>query len=238
MKYLFLFFGLFFTALNVHADHCAILQNTLLPGQRFELERYDARDRLSGVLSLEVRSNRIESGYQTVAFEQEKLDGKRKLLLKGEYLIRCKDGIMFLDMTQLIPDNAVEGMGNMEFRADNNLLRLPLELTEGQMLPAASLYLELGPESAGSLTNLELNATNRRFHGIETVQTPNGEIAAHKITQTTTTRSRVMMMRKTTTLNETFWYDMTRGLLVKSESTDQRGRKVSSTKVSIFEAEG
>lgn len=194
------------------------------PGTVLAYKTFDDRDRLLQTQNLTLASNRVESGYQTVHFEEELLDARGRLTAKGELVIRCQNNVLFFDMTRMIPSEALRGAETMEIRSDQNLLRVPMDITVGQMLPQAVTSVEVGPEASGGLMTLDFSITNRRVEAESQIETPAGTFDAVRIVQRSTSRSKVLLLRKTWEYDEALWYDLGRGLLLRSELRDLRGR--------------
>lgn len=123
----------------------------------------------------------------------------------------------------------------MEIRSDQNLLRIPIDVAIGQMLPQAATSIEIGPEASGGLVTLDFSITNRRVEAESEIETPAGTFGAIQIVQRSTSRSKVLMLRKTYEYDEKLWYDLERGLLLRSELHDLRGRLKSYTVLTRLE---
>jgi hypothetical protein len=223
-------------ALDVHAQvsSCPSLA-TVTPGTALSYKTFDDRDRLTQTQNLTVASNRVESGYQTVYLDEELLDARGRLTAKGEVVVRCQNDVLFFDMTRMIPSEALRGAETMEIRSDQNLLRLPIDLTPGQMLPQASTSMEVGPEASGGLMTLDFSITNRKVEAAVDLETPAGVFSTTLVNQRSTSKSKVLMLRKTWEYDEKVWYDLQRGLVVRSELYDTKGRLKSYTVLSRLE---
>lgn len=224
MKYIYLAIVTLIFALpgSVWAQSCSALASNAV-GTTLTYKTFDGRDRLTSTSRQHVISNKVESGYQTLSMEQEVFDGKGSSISKGEYIIRCQDGVLFLDMTKMVPPESVKGMEGMEVRSDQNLLKLPSDLIVGQMLPEATLSMELGPEGASSLMTLDLTISDRKVAAKESLEVSAGTFDTVVLTQKTTARTKVVVLRKTYELNDRLWFDQNRGILIKSESFDKKG---------------
>lgn len=196
---------------------------------------YDNRDRLIQTQKLRVASNRIESGYQTVYMDEEVLDARGRLMAKSEFVIRCQNDVLFFDMTRMIPNEALRGAETMEIRSDQSLLRVPVVLTPGQMLAQASTNVEVGPEASGSLMTLDYSISDRRVESDVRIETPAGTFSATVVHQRSTTRSKVLLLRKTWEYDEKVWYDLSKGLMIRSELYDLKNRLKAYTILSRFE---
>lgn len=196
---------------------------------------YDDRDRLTQSQHLKAASNRIEAGYQTLYLDEELFDARGRLIARGEVVVRCQNDVLFFDMTRMIPSEALRGAETMEIRSDHNLLRLPIDLTPGQMLPQSSTSIEVGPEASGGLMTLDFSITNRRVEAAVDLETPAGVFSTMLIAQRSTSRSKVLMLRKTWEYDEKVWYDLGKGLLVRSEQYDTKGRLKAYTVLSRLE---
>jgi hypothetical protein len=208
---------------------------SITPGLELSYKSFDDRDRLTQTQNLRVASNRIESGYQTVYMDEELLDARGRLIAKGEFVIRCQNDVLFFDMTRMIPSEALRGAETMEIRSNQNLLRVPIDHTLGQMLPQASTSVEVGPEASGSLMTLDFSISNRKVDSEVELETPAGTFNTTLITQRSTSRSKVLLLRKTWEYDEKVWYDLSKGLMIRSELHDLKGRLKSYTVLSRLE---
>ena len=204
-------------------------------GSVYTYTSFDDRDRVTQTQKLQVASNRIESGYQTVSMDEQIFDGQGRLTSRGEFVVRCQNEVLFLDMTRLIPDEALRGAETMEIRSDQHLLRVPINAKVGDVLPQASTHIEIGPEASGSLMTLEFSLTDRVVSSIEMKETPAGTYNALKVTQRSTARSKMLVLRKTHEHELTVWYDIEHGLPLHMERSDLKGRRRAYTVLSKME---
>lgn len=198
-------------------------------GAEFIYQTFDGKHRLLNTNRYSVVSNRIESGYQTMYMDEEVLESRGRLLLKGEHIIRCQDNVLFYDMTKMVPTEALVGAETSEVRTDRNLLKIPIQLELQQKLPEATVSMEVGPEASGNLMTIDFTISNRTVTGMDSLQTAAGIYYTALIEQKTTTRSKVLMMRKTLELQEKVWYDMSRGILIRKEDFDKKGKMIGYT---------
>jgi hypothetical protein len=193
-------------------------------GAGFVYQSFDGKHRLLNTNRYSVVSNRIESGYQTMYMDEEILDSRGRLLVKGEHIIRCQDNVLFYDMTKMVPAEALVGAETSEVRTDRNLLRIPIQLELQQVLPEATVSMEVGPEASGNLMTIDFTISNRTVAGMDSLQTAAGVFYTTRIEQKTTTRSKVLMMRKTLELQEKVWYDLSKGILIRKEDYDKKAK--------------
>ncbi len=208
---------------------------SLSPGLEMTYKTFDDKNRLTQTQNLSVASNRIESGYQTVYMDEEVLDARGRLVAKGEFVIRCQNDVLFFDMARMIPSEALRGAETMEIRSDQNLLRLPVNLTPGQMLPQVSTSLEVGPEASGSLMTIDFSINNRRVDSEAEIETPAGTFVSTIVTQRSTSKSKVLLLRKTWEFDEKVWYNLSKGLMIRYELYDLKGRLKTYTVLSRLE---
>jgi hypothetical protein len=204
-------------------------------GRELSYKTFDDRNRLTQTQNLIVASNRIEAGYQTVYMDEDLLDARGRLIAKGEFVIRCQNDVLFFDMTRMIPSEALRGAETMEIRSDQSLLRLPVELMPGQLLPQGSTSVEVGPEASGSLMTLDFSIGNRRVESEVEIETPAGAFPATLIHQRSTARSKVLLLRKTWEYDEKVWYDLSMGLMIRTELYDLKGKLKTYTVLSRLE---
>lgn len=202
---------------------------TLTVGTELAYQTYDEKNRLVQTTRHSVVSNRIESGYQTLYMDEEVLDARGRLLIKGEHVIRCQNNILFYDMTKMVPAEALVGAETSEVRTDRNLLRIPIEVEIDQALPEATVSLEVGPEASGDLKTIDFTIKDRKVVAMDSLRTATGTYYTTRIEQKTITRTKVLFVRKTLELDEKVWFDMTRGILIRKEEYDKKGKMTSFT---------
>lgn len=230
MKFLSLAILFAFLALPVfsQAPTCPPLASIPI-GTELSYQTYDGKNRLLKTIRYSVVSNRIESGYQTMYMDEEVLDSRGRLQVKGEHVIRCQNNILFYDMTKMVPAEALIGAETSEVRTDRNLLRIPIELEIQQILPEATVSLEVGPEASGDLKTIDFTIKDRRAVQKDSIRTAAGTFYATLIEQKTITRTKVLIVRKTLELDEKVWYDMSKGILIRKEEWDKKGKMSSYT---------
>jgi len=193
-------------------------------GTALAYQTFDGKNRLLNTSRYSVISNRIESGYQTMYMDEEVMDARGRLQVKGEHVIRCQDNVLFYDMTKMVPSEALVGAETSEVRTDRNLLRIPTQLELQQILPDATVSMEVGPEASGDLMTIDFTISNRKVVANDSLSTAAGTFYTTLIEQKTTTRSKVFMIRKTLELQEKVWYDLSKGILIRKEEFDKKGK--------------
>jgi len=203
-------------------------------GTALAYQTFDGKNRLLNTSRYSVISNRIESGYQTMYMDEEVMDARGRLQVKGEHVIRCQDNVLYYDMTKMVPPEALVGAETSEVRTDRNLLRIPTQLELQQILPDATVSMEVGPEASGDLMTIDFTISNRKVVANDSLRTAAGTFYTTLIEQKTTTRSKVFMIRKTLELQEKVWYDLSRGILVRKEEFDKKGKMTGYTILTQF----
>ncbi len=197
-------------------------------GVSIELTNYDKKGKISGIQrqkvnSVEAFADGFKAGVSVVVSNE-----KGKSLSEGNYHIECKDGVLYMDMSNMLDPRAMEGFKNMEMEMSGNALAFPTQLIPGQTLPDGTINIK-AMTSGIALMNLSLNITNRKVEAAEVVTTPAGTFECIRISQDTEMKSFMKMKFKTIS-----WFAIGVGL-VKSENLDDKGKVESSTVLTKFE---
>ena len=107
------------------------------------MESYSDNGKKTGRIVQEITQfDESGSGYEAI-IHQEIYDKKDKLTIDHEFEVTYKDGVMYFDMNKFIPQSAMQGMGDMEFKLEGDNLQLPsnLSLSVGQVLPDVSMRM-------------------------------------------------------------------------------------------------
>ena len=131
--------------------------------------------------SIYVISDVQNSGAVTTGtINSEIFDKKGKSIAKAMNTVKCTGGIMQMDMKMMIPQQQMEQFKNTEIKAESNYLEFPANLKEGDQLKDASLTMT-GQNGPMTYT-LNLNTTDRKVQGKETITTSAGTWDCFKIT--------------------------------------------------------
>ncbi len=194
-------------------------------GGEWQMETYNAKGKLTGkimqkVVSLNTQGNGFDAVVSSV-MENE----KGKEMHKGEYAFSCKDGIVYIDMRNYIPQEQMEALGNYEMKMEAENLEFPNSLSVGSQLKDGSIMLT----AEGSAIPIKMNCviSDRKVVAKETLSTAMGDLECYKITSKSTIKNQ-MGINMTFTFNSVEWIAPKYGV-VKSESYNKNDKLVGYT---------
>jgi len=182
----------------------------------------DAKGNTDGYSVLTIKDVKGSGKNMTVTYGGVGLDKNRKPIKDSEmtYQVVIKDGVVIMDMNQLIPAE-IKGQGlKMDVTGTPIELPMPNNLKPGQSLKdsALTLTMDLGVMK----TSTVIKITDGKCLAIEDVKVPAGTFKCHKITQKYTTTTMGINNVETTIS----WYAPNVGT-VKSETYDDKNKLVS-----------
>lgn len=145
---------------------------------------------------------------------------KGKKVREGDMEMTCENEVLIMDMKKFIPQEQQKAFDSYEMKIEAQNLELPSKLKPGQLLKDGSITLT----AVGSPIPMTLSVqiTNRKVEGKETITTPAGTFECYKISNKTTTQTK-MGMNITFEFNTVEWIAEKVGM-VKSESFDKNGK--------------
>ncbi len=166
-------------------------------------------------------------GYRATV-HYEIYDKKEKLISEGDYDMTCKNGIIEIDMSAMLPSEALAPLKNYEMEIKMDELEMPDKLSVGQKLKDASIHISA--KNSPIPMNVELNITNREVTGKESVTTPAGTFDCYKLTYDSHVK---MMMINNNIKNEQYIADKVG--TVKTVSYKDNGKMIGYTVLTTYE---
>ena len=189
-------------------------------GKTFEITNYNPKGKVQSI-GLHQITSRVANGSDiVVAVSSElKMKGKEDEPIQFDYQVECIDGEFRINTFRGISSDQLGAMGG-SVEIDGDYLDLPSNLTAGQTLKDATIYLRFGTseDSDQALMNFKYNITNRKVAAIEDVETPAGVFNSYKITYDVQTK---MIVNIHSSVAE--WYAEGVGV-VKSEIYNKKGK--------------
>lgn len=204
---------------------CSIFEH-FSPGDRLTYDHYDAKNKLQKRTVQIVASNKIEAGYHTVRLDQTTQNAKGIVLKQEEIITHCKDQVLYFNPIHHIPEEAFNGIENLDYEADYKLIALPVGDTESDSLPNFSLSMSLGQQGTGAIVDLQFNMTHRHIGKADSVTLNERLFWAKPFSYQTTTRTKILLARKTLEFTHIDLYDVQLGLLVRSEVRNKNGKSL------------
>jgi len=191
-------------------------------GATWEVKSYDAKDKLTGTNNSKITKSDGTTNNLSATVSFESFDNKNVSQGTGEYIIKCSNGVFSVDMKSMLNSKTMEVYKDMDITVTGDEMEMPSAPTVGQTLKDANLAIIVN--GGMTMMNLTMKLYNRKVAAIETVITPAGTFEnCVKITYDATTN---MMFKVETSGID--WYAKNIGM-VKSESYDSKGKKISSS---------
>jgi len=204
-------------------------------GTQLTYEHFDAKNKLIKRTFHIVASNIIEAGYHTIRFDQTTRNNKGIVIKHEEVIFYCKENVIYLNPIHNIPQEAYNGMENLEYEADYKLMALPFNDLAFDSLPEIDLSMSLGQPGTGAIMDLQFLITDRRIGQKDSISINNTLFHATPFEYQTTTRTKILIAKKTYEYSHIDWYDTKRALLLKSEIRNKNGKSLGYSVLSVYE---
>jgi len=189
-------------------------------GAEWTYENFDGKGKSTGINQQKVTAfQKTDNGFKATIHSTFS-DKKGKNVVEGDLEMSCENGTLIIDMRKFIPEEQMKAFGSYEMKMESENLELPSRLTVGQTLKNGSIKMT----AVGSpiAMTMEVNITDRKVLGKETITTPAGSFECYKISSKSTTKTQ-MGIKMTFEFTTTEWIAEKTGM-VKSESLDKNGK--------------
>jgi hypothetical protein len=201
---------------GVNAQPCS----TYFPfseGAQFELQSFNAKNKLTGSTSYQILSVTNEGGASSALVRMQPVDAKNRPGNPIEYTVQCRDGNMFVEMRSFLDPETMKAYKDMDVTLDANYLEVPANLAAGAILNDGQMEVKVANEGRNMAT-LSVAITNRRVDAAESITTPAGTFDAVKITSDMEMGTRAMGIKlPSAKFSSAEWYVKDVGV-VRSES--------------------
>ena len=201
-------------------------QNTFFPtkaGVEQVYEQKDAKGKTSGYMRMTIKEVSGSGNNMSISYEVEGLDKNRKPQFDPmPFTVTIKDGVVILDMKQLLASMPQIDQGTVEITGIP--MELPSNMQPGTTLKDAEITMKMDLGIMKMETVIKM--TDGKCLAIEDVTTPAGTFKCHKVTQTSTTT----MMGRNVKSRTVSWYAIGIGT-VKTETYDEKDKLTSSTEL-------
>jgi hypothetical protein len=200
-------------------------------GAKFESTFYDKKDMVTAVAKYDIiRMQNTNQGVE-VFLKNETYDKKDKLLVQADYALQCRNGMFYADARNwAAPFIAQQSSSGVKINIIGEGIPYPSVMTAGQKLPDAEIEIKSTMQGGISIMNLKMKITDRVAEGTESVTTPAGTFACIKITYNSDVKFGFVKQKSKTTEY------LAKGVgIVKAESFDEKGKKVSSQVLTKFQ---
>ena len=185
-------------------------------GAETEMTQYDAKNKVTGTVHQKITGKESTAAGVKVNFESESFDKKGKSISKGQFSVKCENGVFYIDMKSMM-NGTMAAYKDMDVQVKTDDLDMPAKLTAGQTLKDGMLTMDI--KSGGmQIMSMKMTITNRKVEAVETITTPAGTFECYKISSQVDTKMMISVQTKNIE-----WYAKEVGM-VKSETYDKNGK--------------
>jgi hypothetical protein len=194
-------------------------------GSYWEMENYNGKGKLASKNQQKVTSyNSTGSGFNAT-INSTTFNEKGKELMKGDLVMKCEGGTIYIDMRNFINEDQMKALGNYELKVESDNLEIPSSLSAGQSLKDGTITLTA--TNAPMPMKMTVNIHDRKVEGKESITTPAGTFECFKISSKATFKNQ-MGINMTFEFSSIDWLAPKVGL-VKTESYNKNGKLNGST---------
>lgn len=135
----------------------------------------------AGKLIYKVSDLKKSGNNLTATVNSELIDKKGKPASKAVNQIECQNGTLMMDMKMFIPSTQQEQMGDISGSTEKVYLEYPSNMKTGDALKDGVFSMNFSAKG-GMNGRIDVNITNRKVEGKESVTTPAGTWECFKIT--------------------------------------------------------
>lgn len=166
----------------------------------------------SGKMTYIVSDSKKTGSTTTATINSEFIDAKGKTITKATNNVKCENGVMQMDMKVFIPPAQTSGTAT----ASEVYLEYPAKMNVGDQLKDGHLAMD-SETSGGIKSSIEIDITDRKVEGKESVTTAAGTWECYKVTSQNKITSRIAGIGIPITMTVTEWFAPGFGV-VKTES--------------------
>lgn len=209
-------------------DNCSTYY-PMIEGASYEYKLFNKKGKHEGTSSYTI-TNVDDDGGNTYATMQIKfVDAKEKNTFESEYNITCTGDGVKIDFESLFPKQMMEQYEDMDLEMDitGTDIEIPNNLSVGKELADANINVTM---NMGAMNmKIEVNTTDRKVVGQESITTSAGTFDCYVITANTSSK---MMMAKHQ-MSDKIWLSKGVGI-VKQETYSKKGKLESSMQLEKF----
>jgi hypothetical protein len=185
-------------------------------GRKWTTANYNAKDKYQGKQSYELRSLSEDGNKLTANVMLISYDKKDKVVMEKEVEFICENGLVELDMSKYMPEEAMESFKEMDMEVKFDALTIPENLEVGKFLDDGGIDMTInGPMKM----NISVKIQDRKVIAQENIEVPAGTYDAYKISSTIKLEA---MVTSSETRNVE-WIAKNVGV-VRSEQYDKNGK--------------
>lgn len=189
----------------------------LSTGSNWEMTQYNKKDKLESINHVTVSSySDTDNGYLAV-LTSSTIDNKENEGGTSEVWMKCENGVFYFDMKSFISSSTLETYQDMDIDVVATDLQYPETLEAGMNLNDANITFQVKNNGFAVIT-ININITNRKVEGKESVVTPAGTFETWKISYNVD--SKIGMIKAHSRIIE--YLSLGNGI-VKSETYNNKG---------------
>ncbi len=200
-----------------------------LSNSEIQMTVYDKKDKESGLLTYKISDVSKSGGTTTASFTSEMTDEKGKSLSKGAGKYKCTGSVLFVDAKVALPQEQMSMYKDMEVKADDAFIEYPASISSGQALKDASFKMDMY-KNGSVYSSINLENTNRKVVGKESITTPAGSWDCWKITYDSRYKMTIAGIGIPMNMQCTEWFAPGFGV-VKTQVANKSGKLMGSTMI-------
>jgi hypothetical protein len=167
------------TAINgLNAQDCELFDG-FKEGSKMKMVNYDEKDRMTGFTITEVKEKTNGPDGVSVSFHQV-YDNTEDYTFESDFVMKCKDGVTFVDMKSFIDPTSLEAYKDMEIQVDGDNLSIPAGAKAGDQLDGGTITININTGTPIKV-NMSVEISDRMVESIENIETPAGTFKCLKI---------------------------------------------------------
>ncbi|RNI27933.1 hypothetical protein EFA69_17755 [Rufibacter immobilis] len=163
-----------------------------------------------------------KDGVYVTTFKSTRINGNRAETA-DEYSIRCSGDTVYLDAMMLLREQALKAFEGKDFDFYPVHIAYPQQMQVGQSLPDGKLGVRVRSSNV-NITNITMEATNRKVVAQEKLTTPAGTFDCYKISYDYVVELDAMGMPLRDTFKVEEYFSLEHGL-IKCQFSTKRGKK-------------
>jgi len=196
---------------NIFSQDCSNLYY-FQSNKTIEMTVTNNKGKEAGKMTYKISNSQKTGSSVSATVNTEFVDSKGKTISTGANNVKCENGVMKMDMKVFIPAAQTAGSAT----GSDFYLEYPATMNAGDQLKDG--HLAMDAESSGGIkSSVEIDITNRKVEGKESVTTPAGTWECYKITAKNKITSRIAGIGIPINMDVTEWFAPGFGI-VKTES--------------------
>ncbi|MCD4735870.1 MAG: DUF3108 domain-containing protein [Bacteroidales bacterium] len=220
MKKVVIVFTFLFVALFISFAQDCSMYFPVEEGKQIELTQYNAKDKVQGTIKQKILKFEEKESETIIIVLNESYDKNGKEIGSGEFEMRCKEGVFYMDMKNYLDEKSMEAYDNMEVEITASDLAFPKDIKPGDQLKDASLNIKISGDEMINM-GMDVFITDRKVEGTESITTPAGTFDCFRISYKINTKTFIMKIQ----MSGIEWIAEDIGV-VRSESYNKKGKLI------------